>query len=70
MHKYDEHIVCDKCGKTIGKENDRVALWGKKCNTVHLFKFFNGGLNMMDYDFCKDCAKKVEKAIENVIKEK
>lgn len=70
MHEYEEHIICDKCGKTIDLKDDRISLWGKNHKSLRLFKIFkDSDIDMIDYDFCKDCAKKVEKAIKNVMKE-
>lgn len=69
MRKYEEHIFCDKCGKNIDIGDEHISLWGKNHNKLRLFKVFNdGGINVMNYDFCKDCAKEVEAAIKKVIK--
>lgn len=67
MRTYEEHVTCDKCGKNINIEAEHISLWGKK---LRCFKVFNGGgIDVIDYDFCKDCAKEIETAIEKVIKE-
>lgn len=71
MHEYSERIICDKCGKIIREGDERIALWGKKHNELRLLKVFSGGgIDVMDYDFCKDCAKEIKKAIENTAKGK
>ena len=68
MRKYEESIVCDKCGKILKERDELMALWGKKSIRIRFLKVFsNGGINVMSYDFCKDCAKEVEKAIETVV---
>ena len=62
MHTCEELTFCDKCGKNIHIEDEQISLWGKKRDK-------SGRFDMIYYDFCKDCVKEIETAIEKIIKE-
>lgn len=67
MHRYEEYVECDGCGKVLGREDHAsISIYRKR-----LFTFFglsNDECMVREYDFCPDCAKKAKRALDDLCK--
>lgn len=65
MHKIENYVFCDGCGKEIGKSvANHTSFFFERHPMLTIFKGFNAKM----YDFCPDCYKKAQKAVDDICK--
>lgn len=65
MRKYTEYYYCDGCGKLLNGRGRNVFLPNRTLNNRHSFSFFHSDEEDAYYDFCDECAEKLEIILDN-----
>lgn len=74
MQKVTCEYTCDGCGKTFVKNSDMISVFSPDrphgLNRLNILKsYLNGGINnVVDYDFCDSCSKKVVEFFDDFTK--